>query len=294
MSLYTRILRRAAVAAAPPTVQAWPKGSIVPDRRPELDEGPSGALPRFPTPALARRSEDEDLGAPVHRSDDEDATGTAGPGQEEDALRPQREEEEEVPRLRRAVERAREPERPADDAFEARTVRREAPEEDAVEPLRRAPESDEVEALRRSGVDEEEEEDARVARALRRSGAATPWGAAPVDAAPAPFDAPEDELPDLRALRREVGATVAGPHGGMAAAGPPDAGAVVAGPFGPAAFEPPNAAETPAAPLAWERPRVTIDQIDVVIHDAAPATSRAAPSLSDLSRRMRSLYLRRL
>ena len=106
----------------------------------------------------------------------------------------------------------------------------------------------------------------------------------------------EDEMPPepraLQALRREVNA-------------PPAPGAAGPAPSEPApplaAFEPPLPVPAPdgraiADAPRPERPRVQIDQIDVVIHEeAAPRPGRGGDGLSgDLGRLMRSAYLRGL
>lgn len=103
----------------------------------------------------------------------------------------------------------------------------------------------------------------------------------------------EDEMPPepraLQALRREPYAPPA----------PGPAGTAPSEPAPPlAAFEPPLPApdgQAIASTTRPERPRVLIDQIDVVIHETTPPSGRGGDGLSgDLGRLMRGTYLRGL
>lgn len=302
MSLYDRVLSRAALPGAPRTVPAWPKGVAASLRRQERGEEPDAPLHRFASLAPLRREDEDGPTPPMHDQDGDDEARALRPEAEEDEVptvhradpedesRALRREEEEGDELRTVVR--------AEADEEARALRREQEHEDVVEARRRADEEEragegeDVRTLRR-----EEEEDA--VRSVHRADAADPWGSAPVEHVAGSDDALQDEPPDLRALRRDAGMAIAGSDA-LAAPDPfSGAGGAFAGPFAPApfdpiAFDPSGPAAFPPAPPPAERPRVTIDQIDVRIYDAAPARSDSSPSLNDLSRRIRSRYLRRL
>ena len=104
------------------------------------------------------------------------------------------------------------------------------------------------------------------------------------DKVPPGSDVADTEEPsDLRARRFEAGAPsvpVANPGGDAPVPGPaaPEPGLVM----------PPG----PATPAPYDRPRVSIDQIDVVIHeDANPGGSRGGSSTPDFGRAFRARYL---
>ena len=161
-------------------------------------------------------------------------------------------------------------------------------EEDPARPLRRAdaaPEPAEGEEppvsparnMRRAVGDEAEEEDIQ---AVRRMGAAPP---PPDEMEPAEELRGEEEPSAVTALRRNV---VPAPLTAVSAAEAPaplfDTGYGDFHQSGDAA---------PAAPLSFERPVVQIDQLDVLIHEPAAQSRRAAIGNS---RAIRARYLRRL
>jgi hypothetical protein len=145
-------------------------------------------------------------------------------------------------------------------------------EEEVAQPLYPAGDEVEVEeeaqALRRQDEEQPEEKELQ---AMRRAGAL------------------EEEIPEeprtAHALRREFPAPQwVGVEPGAAVHTP-----VVDAPFAPE----PESPRVPPPPPGIEPPRVTIDQIDVVIHDDAPAPgTNADRGSADLGRRMRTNYLR--
>lgn len=319
MSVFARVLRRAAVRGSTVTVPAWPKGSTMPLRRQDDDADADAQLHRAGSPALLQRLEDDDAAQALRRQEQDDEAQALRRDEDEDGVQPLRrgERDDEASALRREEEHD-----------EASALRRDEDEE-AMQALRRNEEDGEASALRRG---EDEHEDERVAqplhrhddvevRSLRRedpveeehdqaaqplsrSGGGDPMGAVPVEPLPDWDDTgPQDELPDMRALRRDAGVAIVGPEIASAQDPLPDGGSAIDRPFVPARFDPPGGAAWSAEPprshhepprTQPERPRVTIDQVDVVIHETAPAASTSRASLADLSRRMNARYLRRL
>ncbi len=228
MSLFGKILNRAAVPGTPAPAPAWPKGTAMPLRRQETDEERVSPLRPPPRTGAVQRQEEEEAAQTLHRQD----------------------------------------------------------EEEEAQPLRRQDEDEEARTLRR----QEEQEDQEM-QALRRAG--DPMASVPAEPLPASEDGPEEELPDMRALRREAPAPLSVANGAPGTEPAPDRGPPPADIPAPPFATPPDAAWAPSA-AAPERPRVTIDQIDVVIHEDAPGAAASGPTLADLSRRMNALYLRGL
>jgi hypothetical protein len=227
-------------------------------------------------------------------------------GEEELAqpLRRQQEEEEEIQPLRRQEE----------EEEEVQPLRRQEEEEEEIQPLRRqAEEKEEIQPLRRQAEEEEEvqtlhrqEEEEEETSPLRR---VTPPEAEGLNAenSPQPDEsASEPEPSAMMALRRE--ATKSMPGMGSAAVGtdsftvtPPALaipGLDAPGMQDPASHDRPTSEPIaqdsffPApskAAMASERPRVIIDQIDVVIHE--DAATAPASSTADLGRAVKAKYL---
>ena len=302
MSVFARVLRRAAVRESTATAPAWPKGSPMPVRRQDDDAEADAQLHRFGWPASLQRLEDDDAARALRRQEQDEGENGAQPlrrGERDDevsALHSEEEHDEASPLRRDDEEEAMQALHRDDEDDEASAVRRDEDEdEDRVRPLRRRDEDVEARSLRRESTVEEEHDDA--AQPLRRAGGGDPRGAVPVEPPPDwDDDGPQHELPDMRALRRDVGEAIAGPEAASLQDPPPDGGSAIDAPFVPARFDPPGDSALPPAP-PWsqpERPRVTIDQIDVVIHETTPASSTSKASLADLARRMNARYLRRL
>ncbi|WP_096785439.1 hypothetical protein [Rhodobacter sp. CZR27] len=281
MSLFARILSRAAVSGLPAVPLAHPKGRLGTLSRLEEPEREAGETPLSP---LYRAMQEEEEAQPLRRA------------------APRAEEEEEEEPVRRTAEGEEE---------EPIQAQRDLPpdEEEALQPLRRAaapPEEDEEEPVARSLAPDDEEEEARPLRPLLRR---APPGPEEDEEEPVARLAPDaDELeprtspkpawlsaepePEpLLTLRREAASpvpAVAGPSGGPAV----DADMAALPPAEPlwspaAPFQPPTPLTGPAS--VAERPRVVIEQIDVTIHEpSAPATGMDA---SALSRALRSRYL---
>ena len=120
--------------------------------------------------------------------------------------------------------------------------------------------------------------------------------AEPADALPAPEDGPQDELPDIRALHRDALPATAVPPAQAEPGYPGES----ANPESSSQFDqvpflpPPRPGLSAASPANAERPRVTIDQIDVVIHEEAAGKPAASNSSLAMARRMSTRYLRRL
>ncbi len=313
MSLFSKVLIRAAVPGGPQPTPAWPKGRAMPVRRQEAEEEPASPLRRTASLLPMQRVEaEEEAAQPMRRAEEEEAV-----------LPLQRQEEEEAQPLRRVQDeeraqplRRQEEEEPAahplhrqeeeeEEEEEIQTLRRQE-EEEALQTLRRQEEEEEVAApLHRQEAEDggplqtlrRQEEEEEEMQTLRRAAGA--METIPAEPMPATEDGPDEELPDLRALRRDARLAATGN-----AAPEPSAGAVSQAADSPAVGDlahPPTAmppdphpAGLPLAGHAGERPRVTIDQIDVVIHEDAPARTASGPSLSDLSRRVNALYLRGL
>lgn len=303
MSLFAKVLNRAAVPGVAAPAPAWPKGGTVPAHRHASNVEIAAPPPRTATQPSLHRQEEEEEAQPLRRQEEEKQAQPLRRQEEEEAAQPLRrqEEEEEAQPLRRQEEEQEaqplhrqeeeeeaQPLRRQEEEEEAQALRRQEEEEEA-QPLHRREEEEEAQPLRRQQEEEEEE-----LQALRRIGINDPIGPVPVDPLPATEEGPQEELPDMRALRRAAESAISVPGAATA----PDLPSVFDGPsadpFGQPAFDPPGADLPLPTPQQAERPRVTIDQIDVVIQDTAPAKSTAGPSLTDLSRRMNSLYLRGL
>ncbi len=289
MSLFSKVLSRAAVPGVAIGISAAPKGYVPPLRRAEPPNEDPEAL------TLRRMEEEEEMAQPLHRVEgEEEAAQPLRRAEEEEAQPLRRVEEEEAQPLRRAEEEeeAAQPLRRAEEEEELQTLRRTEEEEEAqalhraevesgeeeVQALHRveAEPEEEVQALRRA----EEEEEEEMAQPLRR------------------LDMQDEEMPKepspLQTLRRNtegqavVPVTDAGKGGQDGAAPVPGFVADLA-----------DQGWMPDAPVASlpERPKVQIDQIDVVIHEDTPSTTGGASGdgLSrDLARRLRSTYLRGL
>jgi hypothetical protein len=281
MSFFARVLSRAAAPGCAQLPLAHPKG---------------GSL-------LARQdSGEDDIAQPLRRQADTE--------EEVQALQRQAEEAEEVQALRRQTE-------PDEQKEQAQPLRRQAEDEEAVQALRRQADTEEegeqAQPLRRQAEDEEEDQALRCqteedgeeqAQPLRRL---TPPAAENLDAdnSPQPDEnASEPELAAMQALSRE---TVLSPPGVGAVAqapvpaGPPAAtGLDTIGLQEPAAMEPHTPGLLAQEPFSHtpgqaqhtaERPRVTIDQIDVIIHEEAAAATGAVSPIADLGRAFKAKYL---
>ena len=269
MSFFAKILSRAATPGFPQAPLAYPKGSSVLDR---LDAG------------------EEELAQPLRRQQEEE--------EEIQTLRRQEEGEEEVQTLHRQEEEEEiQPLRRRAEEEEVQTSRR---QEEEVQPLRRQEEEEEIQPLLR----QEEEE----ASPLRR---VTPPEAEGLSAenSPQPDEsASEPEMSAMQALRREATPTM--PGMGTAALGtdsftaPPPAPATpgldAPGIQHPASHDMRTLEAIaqdnfiPAPHLtasASNRPRVIIDQIDVVIHEDTAAAAAPASSTADLGRAVKAKYL---
>lgn len=304
MSLFGKILNRAAVPGIAAPAPAWPKGAAMPARRqvPQEDEEANPLRRAALAPPLRRQEEGEEAAQPLRRQEEEEEAAQPLHRQEEEEetqpLRRQQEEEEAAQPLRRQEEEEEmaQPLRRQEEEEEvaAQTLRRQQEEEEeaAAQPLRRQEEEEETaQTLRR----QEEEEEA--AQPLYR--AADPMIAVPAEPLPATEDGPQEDLPDMQALRRDAGGSVGLPAGAAHEAGAVDAPMMdmpQSVPPDGSDWSPssPTPAPTQAPDAASERPRVTIDQIDVVIQDDAAAKPATGPSLNDLSRRFNALYLRGL
>jgi hypothetical protein len=252
---FTRIAARAGHPAAPRLARAVPKGFI-------------GRMAEDEMQPVRRQAEDEEEMLQTLRSMEE----------EEEAAQPLRrqqeaeEEEEALQTLRRQPQEEEEP---------LQTLRRMEEEEEAVQPLRRqaGEEEEMLQTLRRQWTEEEE-----ALQTLRRQ--MPPPDATQLDPETTPvaneFAGEPDEL-TVRSLARE--ATPAAAAQGLPPAPPP----IPTTAYEPAAFQPaPQAAPIPAAPAA---PKVVIEQVDVMIHEPAPAAPAPGGLGADFSRRLRARYL---
>ena len=314
MSLFGRIIARAALPGQPVPPLARPKGMAAPLTRAPVPGEDETAAPL----ARAEGPPDDDPkpAAPLRRA------AEAGDGVQD------------LPRLRRAAAPA-----PEDDP-KAQPLRRAAdqPEkDDKAQPLRRAanqpPEDDKAQALHRAATDAPSEEPAQPTRRalLSRQYPVLPsrvFREAPqaenltADNSPPPAAASaEPDNPPAMALRRAAGfAPVAGPRG--VPSGPTfDPPRPVASPeVAPAehsdapphlrqAFEPERPSRSQPEPdwptyerrrehrtdqpqqMQSERPRVVIEQIEVAITDIGSAGRGQADFAATLSRALRSRYL---
>ena len=301
MNLFSKVLSRAEVPGISQAVPAYPKGTPLPLRRAEEEEE-AQALRRVEEEEEAaqplRRAEEEETAQPLRRAKNDEVEEEAQPlrrMEEEEAVQPVRraEEEEEAQALRRVEEEEETAQslRRAEEEEEVQALRRVEEEEEAAQPLRRAEEEEEtVQPLRRAGTGEVEEEAQPLRRLEEEEEAVQPLRRT---------EPPDEEMPSepnpLQALH---------PNTSMPAFGPGDSPQLASGmepdiqsPF--AAFEPgfqaTDESTGPTAAPPPERPRVQIDQIDVVIHEDTPRASGRSENLSgDLARRMRSTYLRGL
>lgn len=262
MNFLSKILTRAAIPGVARAPLARPKGGSWLARLDVGEEDRAQAL---------HRQEDEEELQTLRRQDEED----------QDSLQPLRRQEEEEENLQ--------------------TLRRQEQEdEESLQPLRRQEEEEEESAqpLRRQEQEEEES-----AHALRRVTAPDAQQLT-AENSPQPDDLdPEPAMPTLRALHRE--ALAAGPEN--TTAGTPafvdttpgqEAPALPAAAWTDGSASIPEAQDhfipAPRSPeRAAERPRVVIDQIDVVIHEEAAAMAPASPTAA-LSRALKTKYLRGL
>lgn len=304
MSLFSKVLSRAAAPGVATGIPAVPKGHVPHLRRAEAPKEDPEAQ------TLRRMEEEEEMAQPLRRVD----------GEEEEAQPLQRAEEEEAQPLRRAEEEEAQPLRRAEEEEAGQPLRRVETEEEELQTLRRTEEEEEAQALRRAEIESEEEEAQAMHRveaepeeelqALRRTEeeeeeeAVQPLRrqeeeeeeelAQPLRR----LDTQDEEMPKepspLQTLRRNTEGQAVGPvmDAGM---GGQDKATPVPGFMADSADQ----GWTPDAPAAPppERPRVQIDQVDVVIQEDAPRTTGggSGDGLSrDLARRLRSTYLRGL
>ncbi|MEP3846884.1 MAG: hypothetical protein ABJM43_16225 [Paracoccaceae bacterium] len=308
MSLFSKVIARAAIPGQPSIPTAQPKGAALTLRRAEADEEMAEPL---------RRQEDEMQTLRRTASKEEDTTAQALRRQETDeeemqplrraemseeaedaqALRRQDDNEEEMQRLRRSEldEEDAQPVRRTELADEeAQALRRQEEEEDAqpmrrtetgeepedAQALRRQEEEEEMQPLRRTELGEEPEE----AQALRRQEQEEE-----ADMQLMRMENPElpEEPNAAQAMRRAEAASLsvdsapdirAGESGVIETNSPQDV------------FEP---ASRPPVTSPFDRPRVQIDQIDVTIHEPTPSQSRSGQDAgAELSRMLSGRYLR--
>ncbi|MEM7505594.1 MAG: hypothetical protein AAF415_02525 [Pseudomonadota bacterium] len=166
---------------------------------------------------------------------------------------------------------------------ELQTLRRQGEEEAEAQPLRRQEEEEALQTVRRKEEEEElqtlrrQEEEEAEAQPLRRMEAAPETLDPESSAMPAEI-AQDPEPPIANPLRRDVAPSTPTPT----TAHPIEMPGLDAGLMGP---------EPMPMPQSFERPSVQIDQIDVMIHEADPASRTVQP---DRSRALRARYLRRL
>lgn len=317
MSLFGRIITRAALPGQPVPPLAHPKGMVAALARAPVqqpgEEDTAAPLARAVAPA-----EDQEQAAPLRRAAEGDGA-------------------ENLPRLHRAADPKAEDE-PQDKMAPLRRVAEPATEEDKAQPLRRASgqppeEEDKAQPLHRYADDAPAEPEEK-AQPLRHS--ARPLHRYPVlptlardapqaenltaDTSPMPAEASgEPDNPPAMALRRDAFPTAAPPGFANVPTGPafdPPPAAAPQTETVPAemrdapshlwqAFEPERPATTrpepewpafqPVAerpqPQTAERPRVVIEQIDVAITDSAGAGQGQADFAATLNRALRSRYL---
>ncbi len=300
MSLFSKVLSRAAVPGVVIGISAVPKGHVPPLRRAESpNEGPEALT-------LRRMEEEEEMAQTLHRVEGEEEVAQSLRRAEEDAQPLHRVEEEEAQPLRRVEEEdAQSLQRAEEEEEAAQPLRRAEEEEEAAQPLHRAEEEEELQTLRRA---EEEEEAQALHRAEVESGEEEAQALHRVEAESEEeeemvqplrrLDMQDEEMPKepspLQTLRRSTEGQAVAPvtDAGM---GGQDGAAPVPGFVADLADQ----GWMPDAPVASlpERPKVQIDQIDVVIHEDTPSTTGggSGDGLSrDLARRLRSTYLRGL
>ena len=237
MRLFRTIFKRAALPAASDAPKARPKGVV---------RAMPGATPSSP---LYRQGEDdqeeEEQVQPLRRAQDEqeqeenaqalhrqvkqeeeelqtirrEEVGEQDEEQGAQALHRQMQEEEEEESLQALRRQEEEEEEPAqalrrqeeEEEEPAQALRRqEEEEEEPAQALHRQAQEEEEEpaqALRRQPQDEEEESIQTLRRATIDAGVANP----PSDALPRPADGPQQELPDMRALHRDVSSALFAP-----------------------------------------------------------------------------------
>ena len=311
MSFLTRITNRSvSYRSSSPVVM--PKGiaprQSVPIARAEdaADEDETLSAARVPTSTSVRREETKEPDEAARQSSPEDGEEELAPlrrqqdGEEEEGVAPLRrqaeEGEEEIAPLRRQADEEKEESLAA--------LRRQADEgEEEVAPLRRMEDADGEEDLQtmRSISRQEEvplEETGQLSPPQSQSSLVP--GAEPTS----PDLVAEEEPPAMQALHRETQSAqnpipTAPSQYGEAAMGPayePPAPALNAPPLNlpsvpdvpsPVEFASPNMAHTQPSP------NVVIDQLDVLIHEPAPAPERRASAM-DRGRSFRARYLRRL
>lgn len=261
MSYISKVLRRSGAPGLLPMPLAQPKGV----------SNLSGV-----------ENEEEDLGQRLHRQEEEE--------EELQTLHRQEEEEEDLQTLRRQEEKKE----------ELQTLHRQEEEEEDLQTLRRQ-EEEEEEDLQTLHRQEEEE--------LQTLYRVTPPDATGLDAqnSPSPDEFyNEPQIPAMRALRTSASLATPAADGTSlerpAVDAPPttDRGEMLTGP-GADTLPLGSPLEAPAQHAsAWastpspgsERPRITIDQIDVVVQEqGAPAP--ATPTV-DILRSMKANYLREL
>ena len=253
--------------------------------------------------------EGEEEVAPLRRQEGEEEETVATlrrqkEGEEEVApLRRQEEEEETVATLRRQEEEELEAQRQPEENGEEEVapLRRKEEEEETVATLRRQEEEEEVQPMRAIARQEEVP--------LEETGqTSSPRSQIELEpkAEPASPDLPAEQDPvDLQALHRVITpgpglppaapATPGEPVGNHGAAWP--SGEPPRSPVLPATSRPESPAPAHFVPAGFAPdpgpPNVVIDQLDVLIHEPAPAPGRHAPR-ADRGRAFRARYLRRL
>lgn len=278
------------------------RAEVGPEPEPEeIAEAPVREARRRPASGLLRAAEEPaeeeaQLAREIEETDEGEAQRASAGAP---AAEPPADEAPEEMQPARLARQAEEPE------LERETAPEEGPEEMRASPVARS-----VVAYRAGGVLEEDEEEIQAARSL------TTEDMLPENATPAEETAGEPEPPDLRALRRSPDAPAAPATGAPAGWGPGadavvsevgDAAASAATPppgtaavLVPSSFEAPDFA--PDAMLAGpagatssaSRPRILIEQLDVVIHEPAPVATPSRDSGALSRGAVRARYLRRL
>lgn len=284
MSLFNKVLNRAAISGMLTVPIAKPKGgailnrtsddeetSVAPMRRMEAEQGENETLQ-----AISRQPEEEEQASPLQRISDNDETVRSLHRMQED------EEETQVQSLRRQQD--------------------EVEQEDTAQALRSENEGNEEEAqaIHRQASPASDEQDMQT---LRRAVLEPSSDTERLNAMATSENIAEQELPDMQELRRDgqMSFPVVAAESSMSQADDPAPAEhslqseAVPSPFTHNSHtEPFTASHNDTS----ERPRVTIDQIDVVIHeDSGSGTQSLSPrsnSSADVSRRMSARYLRGL